>query len=101
MLLAASQFADTPSGYLTPSLIAVLIAVTGYSWKRNDRRLDKQDEALSLLSQSNAVLVAQLAPLQLLSDSHNSQIADLKTSVALLKATLDRHEAWHERREHT
>lgn len=98
-MLAATDFATTPSGYITPVLIAVLITVTGYSWRRNDHRLDRQDESLSLLNQSNAVLVAQLAPLQLIVDSHNMQIADLKTSTALLKSTLERHEAWHERQE--
>lgn len=87
----------TVFGWVIVAMITALFAGVAYQWRRNDRRLDKQDVALVSLTTSQAVIVASLVPLEASKLRVETKVSDLDKAVAVLQNEVAKHERWHER----
>jgi flagellar biogenesis protein FliO len=90
----ADPFASTTAGWLTgillPILLIALIGCIGYVFRSFSRSLAEQSRALTIIS-------TQFVPIQRDVEKTQTDVASLKTETALLRQTIDKHEAWHAR----
>lgn len=87
----------------TPVLTAALFAVVGF-WFRVQYQSDKErDRAMAAQSRALAVVVEAIKPIREWQDkadtrlmAHDTRIATLSESTAVLAATLESHLNWHD-----
>lgn len=94
----------------TPILTAALLTAFGYWVRRQSAANDRRDAALNTQSQALAVLVESIRPMRDwqrrtdqrmrdqdgLIEKNVTRIATLSETTAVLAATLEQHQNWHE-----
>jgi len=107
-LISAVDFASTPAGYITGIGLPVASFAVGWVLKQLlakfgsvDAKLDEHAAAMAEQSRALAVLVTQVAPMQIDISESKSAIQTMRETTAVLKSRMDQHEAWaakeHER----
>lgn len=100
MLASASDaYASSISGYVISALLALLTAL--YLGDRSNARKEaaKQNESLSALNQSTAVLLAAIPVTDARLTGLELAVKPLEITTAVLKNELERHESWHSQKE--
>lgn len=98
-LLALLHLMQTNAYFVAelPVATTIICGAIGLMWRKLSQDNDRRDSDLARQSEALAILIAAQAPLHTRLDRVERRQQTLSEATAVLTATLEAHQAWHER----